>query len=250
MRHLAASLGVVATLIAGCGLNWADRPIDDALIGTVGAGSDAANLVPILEARVNEPSSFNMPRDRRLIILLVQGQIGKLTQNDRAHLTKSSLLARKDYDDGLVAIDNRLSELRAARVNVDADNGLSAGDRRFADAWNGYLVLSADRARMLRRTFLDVRTAFDEYVILLRAANDTAGMRSTDEFAKVNKRVAGNLRGLTALRGKVLDRIFIVRRADRILTDLVNTDANAQAIVEKVNERHPHGVLAGMFKNG
>lgn len=250
MRHLAVSLGVVATLIAGCGVGAADRPYDEALIREVGDGSDAANrLLPTLEGKVKVGPDFKDPENDRVFTALLQGQLSKLTQDDLDRAAEAVREGERRFDDVLPEFDRIASEISAARVDVGAHPRLSSNAKRFVDAWNGYLIVNAEGARSLGDAFTNMRPFFSGSRTLLRAADDAARLRSTAEFDKVRLRVRSDLlRRAARLRAAV--RHFADGLADGGFVELVNGDPNAHAIVEKVNQRYPHGVLAELVTTG
>lgn len=252
MSCLAVVLGMVTMLIAGCGAGAADRPFDDALIREVGAGSEAANrLLPTLEAQAKlPPGDFrDDPRTDRVITLLLEGKVSSLTQADLDRTAKTIREGERRFDNILPEFERIAGEISAARVNVEAHRRLSANEKRFVDAWNGYLIVNAEEARSLGDTFGEMRPFFSGFQTLVGAASNTARPRSSAELENATTRLIPDLVARTT-RHRAAVRRFAERLADPGLVELVNGDPEARVFVERVNQRYPDGVLAELFTTG
>jgi len=85
---------------------------------------------------------------------------------------------------------------------------------------------------------------YDELPGLLRAARDTARLRSTVQFDKVRKGVLNDLRP----RLEQVQNAANWGAVERRLVSFVNGSQQAQAVVTKVNHDYPNGWLAQEFK--
>ena len=251
MRHLAASLIVAGALGTGCGVGTVDRTYDDSLIRDVGTGSTAlGKIIPTIQAQANLPGNFKDPRNDRAQTLLFQGQLAKLTEQDLVRLAKANRQGARRFATILAKLDGIESDVRTARVDASAHGNLSDGAKRFIAAWNDYLTANAERVHSLRQAFASMRPLFNEFESVLRAAYDTARLRSTASFERINKRVVADVVRRVSRLQRTVKAVAAEAPADRKFADLVNHKQEAQAIVKKVNGRYPHGSLADQFKSG
>jgi len=245
-------IAVLAALaLSGCSVTAEETTTyDAALIQNVGKGATAiASIEPAFTAGVDASQGFNNADNERATTKLLRGELSKLSDADLRRLRRTNRTGRRSLKVVLENLDGIADDLRTAQMNTSARSDLSDGSRRFIDAWNAYLQSNADKLQSVRDAFTAMQPTFGEFDKLLDAAYDTARLRSTAQFDKLNERFRGDL----TRRVEGFDSVKPSSdggSAERELVELVEGDQDAQAIVTEVNDRYPNGSLAQMFTRG
>jgi hypothetical protein len=133
-----------------------------------------------------------------------------------------------------------------ARVGTRVHSGLSDGAKRFIATWNDYLAGNGERLTTLREALSNLRPAFAGFDEIIAAARATARSRSTAAFVRVHDRVVQDIQQRAKRLETRVGPVMETTDADRRFVDFVNHNAEAQAIIEKVNASHKKGFLAGL----
>ena len=141
------------------------------------------------------------------------------------------------------------ASISSASIDASAHSDLSSGAKRFIAVWDAYLAANAVQLRAARQALSGAEPVFNEFQALLRAAYDTARLRSTVQFDKARRKFFNDARPLFTRIQNTLKEVT-AQPTDRKLRDLVNHNQEAQAIVKKVNQSYPSGSLAQEFKTG
>jgi hypothetical protein len=248
VRRLAV-LSAAAVLFAGCGIDTAsERTYDDAFIRQIGAGSTTlAKAILTLES-ARFPAGLHEPKLQVPLMLLLEGRLAKLTQDDLVAIAEANLEIAHKYEGTVARLESTQSRLRAAKVKPGSYKNLSNGARHFVSVWDKYL------AGLVTALGLDVYTLekesplVNELQTVLRDAYLSRDRPTASRFNTVR------LHYLHALvrAGHKLEAVKVVMAKEANagpLSDLVKHNSEAESIVKKVNELYPDGALAQQFKN-
>lgn len=253
MRPQLALVIVGGIGVAGCGVTTSgvtsSEPVyTPAVIKQVGVGSVAlANVVPSVRARVKATgASFEDPADQQAETNLIEGKLDKLSLADLERMASLNHNAAAHLGDNLKALDRLGGSLSGAIVNASAYQSLPDGSKTFLADWNQQLRTTAAAITNIRKALAGSRPLFNDFQSLLRAAYNTAQLRSTVQFDKVRRRFIADV------KTSPLDNVAAAgtragNAAERRLDSFVNNNREAQAIVDKVNHEYPHGWLAQEF---
>ena len=239
---------VSAALLTGCGVTTSQQVYSQALIKQVGAGSRAeAQLVPTVRAQT-KTGLFSDPATSQATAYLLEGQLDKLSESDLAHIASASKHAA-NATGGIVAVFSKLqSAITAATVDRNSFTGLPDGSRTFIAEWDQYLTITAKALANLQSALTGMSPIYRKLPGLLRAARETARLRSTVQFDKVRRVVLNDLRPRIQQIQSAMQGNRSAAAVERQFVDFVNHNQQAQAIVTRVNHDYPTGWLAQQFQ--
>ena len=247
---IACGIGVAGCGVTTSGVTSSEPVYTPALIKQVGVGSVAlANSAPAIRAQAKATGVLQDRSLQQAETYLFEGRLDKLRLADLSRMASSNHNAAAHFDDNLRKVDRVAASLSGAVVNASAYQRLPDGSKTFLADWNQELRTEAAGLTHGRNALVGARPFFGEMQSLLRAAYNTAQLRSTVQFDKVRRRFIADVRS----RFPDVDGVVAAdhRRADaaeRTLISLVNNNREAQAIFEKVNQEYPHGWLAQEFR--
>jgi len=222
------------------------------LIRKIGAGStDLASFAPTLQSASHFPGSLNEPKLEALLLLLLKGQLNKLSAHDIVLLGEANQKTAQHLLGAVKTVETTFSSrLDSDHLDPKVYGVLSDGARHFVASWN---LLLRSSAIALDREGLALESSYptlEEFRTLLLAALRTRHSQSNNEFHKLKVRYfAAAARVGRKFRNTKNEVAAEIEKAFQKLDRLVRHSQEARAIVEEVNERYPHGELAQEFKN-
>jgi hypothetical protein len=222
------------------------------LIRKIGAGStEVASFVPTLKSASGFHGSLNEPKLEALTLLLLRGELNKLTPHDLLLLAEANRHTAQHLIGVVNTIETTLSaHLQADHIDPKAYGTLSSGVHRFVTSWNLFLTSSAILFDREGLALLSTQTTLQGFQTLLRAALLTQRSQSVKEYSHVKTQYIANL---ARVKKKYRDTISAAVReaesSDQKLAAVVRHNGEAKALVEQVNTQYPHGELAEQFKN-
>jgi hypothetical protein len=175
-RLLAFALG--SSLLAGCGVTTYQQVYSPELIKQVGAGSLAeAQLLPTIQAQT-KTGLFSDPATSQATDYLLEGQLNKLSESDLVRIATANRNAASAG--GVVTSFSKLrSAIAAATVDGTSFTGLADCSKTFIAKWDGYLATTAKALENVQSAVSGMSPIYRELPGLMRAARDTARLRST-----------------------------------------------------------------------
>jgi hypothetical protein len=236
--------------LAGCGVTTSEQAYTAPLIAQVGAGSVAlASLVPTLRAEAKAAGVLSDPATQQATAYLAEGQLNKLSQSDLVRMATANRNAAAHVGGVLAKLDQLTASLRGATVNTGSYPTLPSGSKTFIADWNQYLTTSASDLRNVRQGLAGMSPVYNEFQSLLRAAYNTAKLRSTVQFDNVRRSVFKDIGPrFTRMQNAMQAGVRAGTAVEKTLVSLVNNNQEAQAIVTRVNQEYPSGFLAQEFK--
>jgi hypothetical protein len=222
------------------------------LVHKIGEGSTVvASFDPTLQSASHFPGSLNEPKLEALTLLLLKGQLNKLSVKDTVLLAEANRRGAQHLIGVVHAIETTFStRLDADHIEPKSYGTLSDGVRRFITAWNRYLRSSAVLFDSAGLALLSTQTTIQEFQTLLRAAVGTQRSQSTREFNHLETEYLANLpRAKKKYQDAISASAAKAESSARGLVAVVRQSGDARALVEQVNQQYPHGALAEQFKN-
>jgi hypothetical protein len=243
MKATVACVAVVVAL-SGCGVSTTEPSYNDSLIRQVGAGSLAEASIVAAESRAKALGPFTDASLEKPLSELFRGELNRLTESDFLRMARADVQGRAAYHGYLTTLQGFAPRLRAARIDQSAYGSLSAGGRKFIAVWDESLATLASEFETFTRLFAAASPSYHEFEELLFAAPKSGNPRELARFAVI-RRLA--LETITPL----VQHVTMLRQnqVGRSLDALIAKNAEAQAIVRKVNELYPRGLLAETYRS-
>ena len=218
-----------------------------ALVRQVGAGSVAmARLLPALRS-LKTTGGFSDPNSQQAMLDLFQGQLAKLGPADLQNLSQENQTAAAHIGPVRAKLNALAASLSHSVVDPGAFSGLPASAKTLLVDWNAYLTSTAGGLRQVSGALAGMRPFYTEFQQLIEAAYRTAQLHSTKQFDGLR---ASAIKDLGPRYQRMLDAQKTLageRSVEQKLVRLVNGSADAQAIVTRVNNEYPSGLLASEF---
>lgn len=222
------------------------------LVRKIGAGStEVASSVTTLKSGSHFHGSLNEPKLEALGLLLLKGELNKLTPHDLLLLAEANRRTEQHLVGAVKTIETTLStHVRADHIDPQAYGTLSGGVHRFVGSWNLFLRSSLILFDSEGLALLSTQPTLQGFQTLLRAAFLTQHSQSLKEYRRVK---AEYLADVPRVKKKDQDTLSAAVKkeesSERELADVVRHNGEAKALVEQVNTQYPHGALAEQFKN-
>jgi hypothetical protein len=252
MRPVATILAVLVGL-CGCGVTTTiDRTYNDSLIQQVGAGSTAVKGVEdAIRSAITAGAANAGSATDHAAVLLLRGQLSRLNEQDLQHMHALNQASEIRLDAFVARLGIAGTALARSQVNPGKFASLSAGAHSFIASWNEYVLANENAAHAVRHGFTKARPVFAELERLLQAARDTARLKSTVVFDRLRDRfVLDTTSNGNAFKVYAVQALTQVDAAGKKLFDLINTNHEARAIFDRVNQTYPSGFLAASAKTG
>jgi len=235
-------VAAVSVALAGCSVGTTEATYNDSLIRQVGDGSMVeAGLVHALSAE-KSLGPFSDPTLEAPMKALMLGELNKLSEHDLRAIDHAGIRSRERVPQAQALFKRLASQLESSHIDPNRYRALSSGAQRFIAAWNESLLNLASAFRKVGHDFSFVVATSGEFHSLLVAASEATSSRLLARYRTIRERYFHKLFPV------VEEMTGLTRSATAgTFTKLLNTNREARIIVEKVNERYPHGELAEQF---
>jgi hypothetical protein len=194
------------------------------------------------------PGLFSDPQVAQATAYLLEGQLNKLSASDLQSVQRASQNAAAATGGVSVSLDQLDRQLTAATVEGTVTSGLPDGSKTFVAKWSRYVATTAHALQATRAALTNMGPVYQQLPALIRAAYATARLRSTVQFDKVRRQVINTIRPRFQQLQSAMQGNRDAGGVQRDFVSFVNSNQEAQSIVNKVNHDYPNGWLAQEFK--